>query len=128
MHPNHQEDAVNVDIKKIIAQLPVGYLDDAQGMDGDRLRSEIIRAEATLREVDMSQKADEKLAGARDIVKDIVSGYADAKKAQRAKIAYNLHLLEERGELGAGEFSGDAVTKSGPAKAGGAPKKKARAA
>ncbi len=100
-----------MDIKKIIAKLPVGYLEDSAGMDGDALRAEIIKAEATLREVSTSQKADEKLAGARDIVKDIVGGYNDAKKAQRAKIEYTLHLLEERGELGVGEFNGDAVTR-----------------
>lgn len=109
-----------MDIKKIIAKLPVGYLDEAAGMDGDRLRAEIIKAETSLREMEMTQKADEKLAGARDIVKDIVGSYNDVKKSQRAKIAYTLHLLEERGELEAGDFGADAVTKEegrpGPAK------------
>jgi hypothetical protein len=118
-----------MDIKKIIAKLPVGYLEDSAGMDGDGLRAEIIKAETTLREVDMSQKGDEKLTGAREIVKDIVGGYNDAKKAQRAKIAYTLHLLEERGELGTGSFAEDAVTREsrpGPAKKDGG--KKSRAA
>lgn len=95
-----------MDIKKIIAKLPVGYLEDSAGMDGAALRAEIIKAETSLREVDTAQRADEKLAGAREIVKDIVGGYNDAKKAQRAKIAYSLHLLEERGELGVGEGGG----------------------
>ena len=93
------------DINKIISKLPTGFVDEAAGMDGDKLRAEIIKAETSLREVDIAQKADEKLTGARDIVKDIVGGYNDAKKAQRAKIAYTLHLLEERGELGTGDFS-----------------------
>ncbi len=114
-----------MDIKKIIAKLPTGYAEDAAGMDGDRLRAEIIRAETSLREVEMEQKADEKLTGAREIVKDIVASYNDAKRAQRAKIAYSLHLLDERGELGrSGESEEDAVTrevaaKPGPAKAAG---------
>lgn len=119
-----------MDIKKIIAKLPVGYLEDSAGMDGDQLRAEIIKAETTLREVDTFQKADEKLTGAREIVKDIVGGYNDAKKAQRAKIAYTLHLLEERGELGIGEFADEAVSKEsrpGPAKKD-ASGKKSRAA
>jgi hypothetical protein len=109
------------DINKIISKLPTGFVDEAAGMDGDKLRAEIIKAETSLREVDIAQKADEKLTGARDIVKDIVGGYNDAKKAQRAKIAYTLHLLEERGELGTGDFSIDsdaeadaAVTGNGP--------------
>ncbi len=109
-----------MDINKIISKLPAGFVDDAAGMNGDQLRAEIIKAETSLREVDMAQKADEKLTGARDIVKDIVGGYNDAKKAQRAKIAYTLHVLEERGELGTGEYApdgdADAVTGPGPAK------------
>lgn len=103
-----------MDINKIIAKLPSGFVDEAAGMNGDQLRAEIIKAETSLREVDIAQKADEKLAGARDIVKDIVGGYNDAKKAQRAKIAYTLHVLEERGELGTGEFAPDEDLATGP--------------
>jgi len=120
-----------VDIKKVIAKLPVGFLEDSAGMDGNKLRAEIIKAETTLREVDMFQKGDEKLTGAREIVKDIVGGYNDAKKGQRAKIAYTLHLLEERGELGTGEFATEETTKEsrpGPAKKDSGAAKKTRAA
>ena len=101
-----------MDIKKVIAKLPVGFLDDAAGMDGNRLRAEIIKAETSLREVANAQKNDDKLNGAREIVKDIVGGYNDAKKAQRAKIAYSLHLLEERGELGTGETVDEGTNKA----------------
>jgi hypothetical protein len=90
---------VTLDIKKVIAKLPTGYLDDVAGMSGAQLRGEIIKAETSIREVMKEQAADEKLQGARELVKDFVSGYNDAKKAQRAKIEYLLHLLEERGEL-----------------------------
>ena len=34
-----------MDIKKIIAKLPVGFVEDAAGMDGDGLRAAIVRAE-----------------------------------------------------------------------------------
>ena len=91
-----------MDIKKIIAKLPVGFVEDAAGMDGDALRAAIVRAEELVREVEREQGQDEKLAGAREIVRDIMGGYNDAKRAQRAKIAYALHLLEERGESGVG--------------------------
>ena len=92
-----------MNIKKIIAKLPAGFVEDAAGMDGEQLRAEIVKAETNIREVEREMGADEKLAGAREIVKDITGAYNDAKKAQRAKIAYSLHLLEERGELGVGE-------------------------
>lgn len=88
-----------MDIKKIIAKLPVGFVEDAAGMGDDALRAEIIRAETSIREVEREQGADEKLQGAREIVKDIMGGYNDAKRAQRAKIAYAMHLLEARGKL-----------------------------
>ena len=91
-----------MDIKKIIAKLPVGFVEEAAGMDGAALRAEIVRAEEHLREVEREQSADDKLQGARQIVKDLMGAYNDAKRAQRAKIAYSLHLLEERGESGVG--------------------------
>ncbi len=121
-----------MDINKIITKLPTGFAEEAAGMDGTQLRAEIIRAETNLREVEMEQKADEKLTGAKEIAKDLVSSYNDARRAQRAKIAYTLHLLDERGELGVGdrERDEDAVTgeaKPGVARSGGA-KKKSRAA
>lgn len=120
-----------MDIKKIIAKLPVGFVEDAVGMDGDALRAEIIRAETQIREVEREQGQDDKLQGAREIVKDIVGAYNDAKRAQRAKIAYSLHLLDERGELGIGELSDEPESreiKPGPARSEGGAKKKTRAA
>lgn len=91
-----------MDIKKIIAKLPVGFVADAAAMDGAALRAEIVRAEERIRETEREQGQNEKLAGAREIAKDLARGYSDAKRAQRAKIAYSLHLLEERGESGVG--------------------------
>lgn len=96
-----------MDIKKIIAKLPVGFAEDAAGMDADALRAAIIAAETSLRTVDQEMKANEKLTGARELVKDFMAPYNEAKKAQRAKIAYALHVLEERGQLDVGAFAAD---------------------
>lgn len=101
---------VALDIKKVIAKLPTGYVDEVAGMDGAKLRSEIIQAESNIREVLKEMAADEKLQGARELVKDFLGGYNDAKKAQRAKIDYLLHLLEERGELGTSMSSEEDAT------------------
>lgn len=54
-----------MDIKKIIAKLPVGYVEEAAGMDGDALRAEIIRAETSIRETEREMGSDEKLQGVR---------------------------------------------------------------
>ena len=91
-----------MDIKKIIAKLPTASSKTRPGLDGDALRAAIVRAEERIRETEREQGQDEKLAGAREIVKDLAGAYNDAKRAQRAKIAYALHLLEERGESGVG--------------------------
>lgn len=113
---------VALDIKKVIAKLPTGYLDDVASMDGSQLRGEIIKAESNIREILKEMAADEKLTGAKELVKDFVGGYNDAKKAQRAKIEYLLHLLEERGELETG-FESDAVTGSAKKSASASAKK-----
>ena len=91
----------------MIAKLPAGYAEDAAGMNGDQLRAEVMRAETSLRWVRQEMKADEKLTGARELVKDLSAAYNEAKKAQRAKIDYSLHVLEERGELGVGAQAPD---------------------
>lgn len=91
-----------MDIKKIISKLPVGFAEEAAGMDRERLRAEVMKAEIALRDVDAEMKANEKLRGAREVVKDFMAPFNEVKKAQRAKIAYALHVLEERGELGTG--------------------------
>jgi hypothetical protein len=102
-----------MNIKGIISKLPTGYVEDAAGFDADRLRAEIIKAETALREVETEMKADEKLAGAKEILKDLSSAYNDAKRAQRAKIAYSLHILDERGQLGTGRFAPDSAGDEG---------------
>lgn len=86
-----------MEINKIIAKLPPGFVDDVAGFDEERMRNEIVKADARLAEIKREMKADEKLNGAREIVKDLAGGYNDAKKAQAAKIEYLLHVLEERG-------------------------------
>lgn len=96
-----------MDIKKIIGRLPTGFAEEAAGMNADSLRAEIIKAETSLRTVAQEMKANEKLTGARELVKDFISPYNDTKKAQRAKIDYALHVLEERGEMGVGKFAPD---------------------
>ena len=99
-----------MDIKKIIARLPVGFAEDAAGMDREQLRAEVMKANIALRDVDAEMKANEKLQGARELVKDFMAPFNEVKRAQRAKIDYALHVLEERGELGTGaDASADAA-------------------
>lgn len=87
-------------IEKVIKKLPTGFADEAAGMDETALRAAIVDADASVRETEMARDSDETLAAVREQLKDLSSGYRDAIGAQRAKVAYCLHLLEERGKLG----------------------------
>lgn len=88
-----------MDIKKIIAKLPVGYVDEAAGYSPSKLKDEVLQAETNIKQIESDRTLDEKLAGAKELVKDLSAPYRDAIKAQRAKIAYVLLLLEEKGQL-----------------------------
>jgi hypothetical protein len=88
-----------MDIKKIIAKCPTGYVEECAAKTEEDLRADIIEAEARIREVVSEREKDEKLNGAKELVKDLSSGYNDAVKAQRAKIAYALHVLDDAGKL-----------------------------
>jgi len=92
-----------MDILKILAKLPAGYAEDVAGFDTGRLQTEVLKCETNIRQVEQEKEADEKLSGAKSLVKDLSAPYRDAVAAQRAKIKYLLHVLEERGQLPEGE-------------------------
>lgn len=88
-----------MNIDKIMKKLPPGFADDAAGYDEEQLKNAVLQSEANIRRVEQERDADEKLAGAKEILKDLIGPYRDAIGAQRAKIAYLMHMLEERGRL-----------------------------
>lgn len=88
-----------MDIKRLIAKLPAGYVEDVAGMDGDAMRAAIVQSNVNIQRVEQERAGDEKLSGAKEVVKDLSAPYRDAISAQRAKIAYLLWQLRERGEL-----------------------------
>ena len=95
-----------MDVMKILAKLPPGYAEDIAGYDKSRLQAEVLQSETNIRQVETEKENDEKLNGAKSLVKDLAGPYRDAVSAQRAKIKYVLHLLDERGQLPEGEGLG----------------------
>jgi hypothetical protein len=85
-------------IDKLLHRLPTGYAEDIATADEAALRQEILKAVDALAETRAERERDEKLNGAKALVKDLGSGYADALKAQAAKIDYCKHLLTQRGK------------------------------
>lgn len=88
-----------MDLKKIIAKLPTGFAEDVQGDSPEKLKARLVQAETNIQRIKQERESDEKLSGARELVKDLSAPYADAEKSQRAVIAYVLALLDEKGQL-----------------------------
>lgn len=88
-----------MNIDKLIKKLPTGFADDVAGFNEQQLKDAVLQSEANIRRVEQERDADEKLAGAKELLKDLNGPYRDAIGAQRAKIAYLMHTLEERGKL-----------------------------
>jgi len=78
-------------------KLPTGFKDDADSFDIEKLKRTILECESNLVNVDREMQQDEKLQGARGLVKDLSSSYREAKGCQTAKIKYCLYLLEGKG-------------------------------
>jgi hypothetical protein len=80
----------------IIKKMPE-FKDTADAASEEDLKKIIVECEGNLYTVDKEIEADGKLAGAKEIVKELSEPYKDAKKAQQAKIQYALFLLEGKG-------------------------------
>lgn len=88
-----------MDLKRILKALPTGFQAEADALSPARLRTVIVEAETHIREVEHERDGDEALSAAREQAKDLGAGYREAITCQRAKIAYALHLLAEKGEI-----------------------------
>ncbi len=78
-------------------KLPTGFKEDADSFDVEKLKQTILESEGNIVTIDREMQNDEKLQGVKDLLKDLSSGYRDAKHAQTAKIKYCLYLLENKG-------------------------------
>ena len=92
-----------MDIKKIMAKLPSGFAEDVEGYSKQKLKDALLQSQVNIRNIEQEREEDEKLRGAKEILKDLSAPYKDAIGAQKAKIAYILHILDERGEAPAAE-------------------------
>lgn len=87
-----------MDINKLIAKLPTGFVDEVSSMGDEQIEAAVITSNENIREVNRAEKEDENLQGLKEALKDAKAPYADTRKAQNAKIAYLLHVREERGK------------------------------
>lgn len=87
-----------MDIKKVIAKLPTGYADEVASLTTEAIEAEVLQCETNIIYTKKEMKADAKLNGAKDLVKDLSAGYREVFKTQNAKIEYLMHVREERGQ------------------------------
>lgn len=80
----------------IIKKMPE-FKDAADAASEEDLKKIIVECEGNLYTVDKEIEANTQLAAAKEVVKEMVEPYKDAKKAQQAKIQYALFLLEGKG-------------------------------
>lgn len=78
------------------------FVDNNNEVSEDVAADLIVRAEQKIKEIEEERAADEKLAAAKNIVKDLNSSYTSAIKYEKAKIQY---LLEKIAEIQGGEVN-----------------------
>ena len=71
------------------------FIDNNQDVNEDQASELIVKAEQKIREIEMERAADEKLAAAKNITKDLNAGYSSAIKYEKAKIQFLLEKIAE---------------------------------
>lgn len=82
--------------------LDQSFVDNAENISEDVAGELIVRSTQKIKEIEEEREADEKLAAAKQIVKDINSAYTSAIKYEKAKINF---LLEKINEIQSGEVN-----------------------
>lgn len=75
--------------------LSKSFVDNHQDVNEDVAGELIVQATQKIREIEQERSADEKLAAAKQIVKDINSAYTSAIKYEKAKINFLLEKIQE---------------------------------
>jgi len=78
--------------KKILSQ---AFLDNNSDLNEDDAAALVVKSELQIKALRTEMEADEKLAAAIQIAKDLTSGYKNAIKYEESKIQYLLEKIEE---------------------------------
>ena len=71
------------------------FMDNNKNVNEDDAMSLVVKAQQEIRKLEKEREDDDKLAAARQIVKDLGAGYSAAIKYEKAKISFLLDKLEE---------------------------------
>jgi small-conductance mechanosensitive channel len=86
---------MTVDLGKAKKILSKTFLEDNESINEDKAAALIVKAEQTVKALSEEMQADEHLNAAKQVAKDLSSGYNNAIKYEQAKIQYLLAKIEE---------------------------------
>lgn len=86
-------------VKKILSK---SFVDNHENIDEDTAGQLIVKAEQKIKEIREERAADDKLAAAKQIVKDLNGAYTSAINYETAKIQF---LLDKIAEIQSGEVN-----------------------
>lgn len=85
--------------KRLLKNLPHGFLEEVQSMGISVLKETVVQASGAIAETEIAKAQDEKLTAAKEKVKALSEGYNEVLKAQKAKRNIALYFLEQQGQL-----------------------------
>jgi len=78
--------------RKILSQT---FLDDNDSVNEDDAAHMIVRCEQKIRDLEIEMKEDEQLNAAKEVVKDLTTGYSSVIQCEKAKVQFLLAKIEE---------------------------------
>ena len=86
-------------LTKLLKDLPTGFQEEADAMSEVALRNVIVESSHNISSTTEEMKSNDGYKQAKENLKAISIPYRDAMKTQKAKIAYALKLLEQKGKI-----------------------------
>lgn len=86
-------------LKSTMKNLPVGFAEEAEGMDEEQLRSVVVESSNNIKIAKEEMLENDGYKSAKEAFAQVAGPLKDAVKAQSAKVAYALHLLEQKGKI-----------------------------
>lgn len=81
--------------KQILSQT---FMESCEDLTESQIADMVVKAEQRIKEIKHEQECDEKLSAAKQIVKDLNSGYSSVIKHEKARIDFLLGRLEGEDE------------------------------
>lgn len=77
------------------SKLSQSFVDNGKDLNEDEATQLLVEAEKKIKQIKAERAADVKLSAAKEIVKELGSGYTSAINYEKAKIAFLLDKIEE---------------------------------